>query len=189
MMRSETSTAAKSNWSGGSGASSAVLISGSFSPVTPRWSRARDEWVSGKTSPLTLRRLPAVEPPRSGSAIVAKWLTMIEQLVDAGRPFDDRRMIMSCSRLLQPLIGIEDLDVERGDRRKHHRVLSIIASACAAASPSDTHPNAGRLVLRDIRKEPDAWMIRSGRPCENARRDPSACAQLPLDSRHGSTFR
>jgi hypothetical protein len=48
------------DWSGGSGALSAVLISGSFSRVTPRWSRARDEWVSGKTSPLTLRRLPAV---------------------------------------------------------------------------------------------------------------------------------
>jgi hypothetical protein len=57
---SEPSTTAKSNWSGGSGASSAVVISGSFSRVTPRWSQALDEWVSGKTSPATLGRLPAV---------------------------------------------------------------------------------------------------------------------------------
>lgn len=33
---------------------------GLVSRVTPRWSRALDEWVSRKTSPATLCRLPAV---------------------------------------------------------------------------------------------------------------------------------
>ncbi len=33
---------------------------GLVSRVTPRWSQALDEWVSGKPSPATLGRLPAV---------------------------------------------------------------------------------------------------------------------------------
>src|SRR3954466_4496744 len=72
-------------------------------PVTPRWSRALDEWVSGKASPATLARLRGVSPAGAGSAAVPKWLTTIEQLVDAGHPFDDRRIIIFYSRFPQPL--------------------------------------------------------------------------------------
>jgi hypothetical protein len=83
------------------------------------------------------------------------------------------------------LIRIEDLAVERGDHRNHHRVLSITASASAAASPSDTHPSADRPV--PSRPSKRARRVADPGPADRANKRGEIEHNSPIDS-HGSTL-
>ena len=99
-------------------------------------------------------------------------------------------MIMSCSRFLQPLIGIEDSMSSRGELVDtsscpfDHRRLQV-----QLTSPSHP-PNAGQasfpLETFEGSRRVDDW---SGRPCENRGEIHPLAHNYPLDSRHGSTLR
>jgi hypothetical protein len=111
---------------------------------TPRWSQRLMSGHLGKTSPATLSGLPAVCPASSGSATIPKWLTTIEQSVDTGHPFDDRRIIIFCARFLQPLIG------KKIWLSSAETIVIIIVSFQSLRPqvqlrlPRDSHPSVGR---------------------------------------------